>query len=201
MLGYDGIVATEHPDVAEFIETESAVHVVFRVDRDWAGEREAAVAETERKLGALRAFIASPAFRGRFGARTGVPRLRTPRQPPSVVVQLMTEAGVEVEAEDRPKAYPGERCVLCGRGGLWEDQVSMTERGWGCPSCFRAWSLQQDARLPRVGRLPGERRIPGWAWTLGLLVLLALCVYGAYWTLDRMNGMNQVIRSHLPSGQ
>jgi hypothetical protein len=194
-------VASEHPDAAEFIETESAVHVVFRVDRDWDGEREAAVAETERKMAGLRAFIASAPFHGRFGTRTGVLRMRTGRQPPSIVAHLMADAGVEIEAEDRPRADPGERCAFCGRSGLWEDQVSMTERGWACPSCFRAWSVQQDARLPRVGHLPGERRLPGWAWTMGLLLLLTLCVYGAYWTLDRMNGMNHVIRSHLPSGQ
>lgn len=186
------------PDATELVETDSAVHVVLRVDADWEREREAAVAELERKLAALRAYIASPAFRERFGARTGVLRLRTPTQPPSIVGHLLGDAGVEVEAEDRPRAEPGARCALCGRDGLWEDQISMTEGGWACPSCFRAWTLQQDARQPRVGSLPGERRLPGWAWTLGLALLLAVAGYGVYWTLDRLNGASQIIRSHMP---
>jgi hypothetical protein len=194
-------VAAAHPDAEELIETETAVHVVLRVAQDFAAEGEAAVAEVQRKLAALRQHIASPAFRARHGDRVAVLRLRTPTTPPSIVVHLLQEEGVELEAEDRPRAAPGERCALCGRTGLWEDQVSMTEEGWACPSCFRAWGLRQQRGGARGEPMAGARRVSSTVRTVGLLLFLLGCFILALWTLDGMHRANRLIRFHLPTGQ
>lgn len=201
MAGHPGPKSDPKSDLEELIETESAVHVVFRVDRPWDGDRRQAVAEAEAKIARLKEHMASRAFREAHGGKTGVLRMRTSTQPPAIVTQLMAERRVEVEAMDQPRAQPGERCVLCGREGLWEDQVSMVGQGWACTSCFHAWGLQQDARLPRFVRLPLGRLRSGKVIAAVVAVLLVLCAYGAYWTLDRAHRMNQVIRAHLPSGE
>lgn len=192
-----GVERAEVPDLQELVQTPTAVHLIFRVDRDWQGEREQAVAEAEDKVARLGAYLASPAFRQRHGKRTGVLRMRTPAQPPSIVIQVLQERGVEVEAEDRPRAEPGQRCDLCGREGLWEDQVTMTGQGWGCPSCARAWARQQEPPPRPPGRL--QRLMTGRTLSVALVLLLLLCLFGLYWTLDGMQHMNQVIRAHLPS--
>lgn len=181
----------------ERLETASAVHLIFRVDRDWEAERAEAVAEVEAQVEGLLEYARSPAFQQRHGARTGVLRLRTRSEPPTIVVQVLQERGVEVEVEDRPRPQPGQRCELCARTGFEETQVTMTGQGWACPSCARAWALQQAPPPRQPGRLE-QRLRSGKTLMVALVALLLLCLYGVYYTLSGMSHMNHVIRTHLP---
>lgn len=172
------------PDIEETVETDVGIHLVFRVALDWETEREQAVAQMERKVAALQEYAASPAYRERFGPRPAVLRMRTPRPPPSVVEVVMNEAGVEVEVMVRPVPEKEIRCAICGRHGLEEQKVLMTNHGWACPSCFRAWRIfgETQAQRPAAGERatrPLRRRLP----LVVALLVLALAVIGGYFKL------------------
>ena len=72
----------------------------------------------------------------------------------------------------------------------------MTEEGWACPSCFRAWRIRQEPQLAKPARrwprLPNKLVMP-----LALLIALLFVIWAIY-ELGRLNGMNSIIRQHMP---
>ncbi len=185
--------AKDPPEDPQTVETATAVHLLFCVAHDWESDRDAAVAELERKLAYLEQYAGSPGFRQRHGQRIGVVRMQAPRPLPSVVTQLMNERGIEVEVENAEHPEPGLRCAACGRRRLREDQVSMTENGWACPSCFRAWNLLQG-----VGRPPRRRllsRFSPWMRLALLAGLAILCLLALCHEVPRFLQMNDAIRT------
>lgn len=184
------------PEIAEVVTTDHAVHLIVAVRGDWAAEREATSAELERLIGAATAFAASPAFRERFGSRIAVIRAQSKSEPPSVVSHLMAEQGIELEDQSAPRPEGGERCHFCGREHLTEEQVSLTDEGSACPSCFRAWNVKNQPQLlekPRRLRIP-----PRLVWPLVALFSL-LFFAGLFYEFRRLNSMNSIIRQHMPT--
>ena len=205
----------ECPEIHSTVTTELGVHLILRIDKDWDADRQAAVAELERKTQAATAFAASPAFKARYGTRIGVLRVQSPSAAPSIVAHLLSEQGIELEllpsaagpqsadgsasSDTGPKesaAADAQDCSFCGRQHLPADKASITDSGWACPSCFQVWTLKTHPQLlskPRRLRLPPRLILP---LIIALAVLFAL---GAYYELRRLNNMNQVIRQHLPT--
>lgn len=198
----------ECPEVHAIVTTDLAVHLILRVELDWEAQREDAVAELEKKTRAATAFASSPAFKSRYGARIGVMRVQTTHPPPSIVAHLLSEQGIELEPPDltaqaaqvaaaasAPDAADRPSCSFCPRAGLAADRAMMTDHGWACPACFRAWTLKNE---PQLGQAPRRLRIPP-RFIVPLLVALAVVfAVFAYYELTRLNGMNQVIRQHMP---
>ena len=191
----------ECPEVHSVVTTEIGVHLVLLIEGDWEAQREAAVAELERKTQAATAFAAAPAFKARYGERIGVLRVQSRAQPPSIVAHLLSEQGIELEhlvpadGVESAAATEPERCSFCGRDRLPVEKALMTDSGWACPSCFRVWNLKNEPQLgqkPRSLRLPPRFIIP---LIVGLAVIFAVF---AYYELTRLNGMNQIIRQHMP---
>lgn len=188
----------ECPEIHALVTTDHAVHLILKVDPAWSSAREAAVAEVERKTQAATAFAASPAFKARYGSRIGVLRVQSAEPAPSIVAHLLTEQGVELEhlGADPPAAdAETQTCSFCGRAPLTTDQAEMTDSGWACPSCFRAWTIKNQPQLlvkPRRLRVPPRLVLP--------LILLAAALFAffLYSELRRLNSMNSVIRQHLP---
>lgn len=186
----------ECPEIQELVLTEHAVHLIVRVGGDWEAEREATSAELERLTGAATAFANSPAFRARYGSRIGVVRVQSQKAAPSVVSHLMAEQGIELEELTAEKPEAGERCHFCGREPLSVEQASLTDQGTACPSCFRAWTLQNQPQLmkkPRRFRIPPRLVLP-------LIAVLSLLFFaGLFYEFRRLNNMNSIIRQHLPT--
>ena len=197
----------ECPEIFETVTTPFAVHLILRVDARWSTQREAAVAEVEKKTQAATAFAASPEFKTRFGARIGVLRVQSSEPAPSIVAHLLTEQDVEIEelggelggklGTDGPSDAAAERltCSFCHRANLTSTQAAMTDSGWACPSCFRAWTIKSQPQLlkkPRNLRIPPRLVVP--------LIVLAAALFALflYSELRRLNSMNSVIRQHLP---
>jgi hypothetical protein len=40
-------------------------------------------------------------------------------------------------------------CVRCGKTGLGNDEISMSEDGWLCDPCFKAWDRAVAAKAPK----------------------------------------------------
>jgi hypothetical protein len=187
----------ECPEIQALVTTDLAVHLILRMDHDWDKDREAAVAEVEHKTQAATAFAASPAFKARFGARIGVLRVQSPTVAPSIVSHLLTEQGIELEHLGAPRPEPSDSptCSFCGRDHLSVDQAAMTDSGWACPACFRAWTIKTQPQL-----LHKERRLripPRLVLPLILLVAVLFAGWAAY-ELRRLSAMNTNIRLHLP---
>ncbi|MFO0577329.1 MAG: hypothetical protein U1A78_25260 [Polyangia bacterium] len=196
----------EVPAIESIVTTDHAIHLVVGVGGDWDGGREAAVAELEDKVGAAERFAVSPAFRARFGDRIGIPRAVLAREPPSVVRAVMDERGVELEVKGAAPAGD-RRCELCGRTGFAAEQLLLSDHGWACPSCARAWALHKEG-----GRVykpqPGLRDSEAHAGKLRtlrsrlilplLLALVAFFVVGALIQLNKLTRINNMIRLHLP---
>ncbi len=188
----------ECPELHAVVTTAIGVHLILLVEGDWETQREATVAELERKTQAATAFAAGPEFKARYGERIGVLRVQSPMQPPSIVAHLLEEQGIELEhlgAADGGEALEQQHCSFCGRDRLPVDKALMTDSGWACPSCFRVWNLKNEPQLgkkPRTLRLPPRFIIP---LIVGFAVLFAVF---AYYELTRLNGMNQIIRQHMP---
>ena len=186
----------ELPEVAAFVETDDAVHLVVRIEHDWDTSREAAVAEFERKCDAAEAYAGSAAFRARFGSRIGVVRAQSPRPAPSIVTHLLEQRGVEFEDLSAPAAEPGERCASCGRTGLRPEQAQMTDRGWACPACARAFWVRSQPRLAKPPRrLP---RLPLGVYMVLIAVTAILFVLFFYRQLQLLNHTSGIIRQHMP---
>ena len=182
-------------DIDDAITTEHAVHLVIRVRDGWDSAREELVAEVEARTRAATAYAASPAFKQRFGTRIGVVRVQSPSPAPSIVSHLLTEQGIELEDLSAEHPADGETCVFCNRQKLRSDEGGITDSGYACPSCLRAWSVKTQPdllRKPRSFRIP-----PRLFWPL-LIAAIALFAFGVYYELTRLNTMNRVIRMHVP---
>lgn len=191
----------ECPEIRAVVATDMAVHLILRVDLDWEARREEAVAELERKTQAATAFAASPGFKARYGSRIGVLRVQCQHAPPSIVAHLLAEQGIELE-DLRPAAPAGDTaaqdapsCSFCGRERLPADKALMTDSGWACPACHRAWTLKNQ---PQLGQTPRRLRIPPRLIFPMLLLFAVVFAVFAYYELTRLNGMNQTIRQHMP---
>lgn len=193
----------ECPEIHAVVATDLAVHLILRIDLDWERQREEAVAELERKTAAATAFAASPGFKARYGARIGVLRVQCQHAPPSIVEHLLTDQGIELEHLRPAPANPpvgepaaeAQSCSFCGRERLPPEKALMTDSGWACPACHRAWTLKTQ---PQLGHKPRRLRVPPRLIVPVLLVLAVVFAVFAYYELVRLNGMNQTIRQHLP---
>lgn len=192
-----GDLPAEVPGIVSVLLAPHAVHLVVAVDGDWEHSRIETVAEAEQRCEAAQAFADSEIFRTRYAGRIGVVRLLTKYPPPEIVHQVLTERGIEIEVAS--ESGRGDlTCALCKRRQLVEQQISMTDEGWACPSCFRAWlAHQESARRPRgqslLSKLSSKLIFPL------LLVVIALFVMGVLYELRRLNQVNNVIRQHLPT--
>lgn len=188
----------EHPEIHALVTTDHAVHLILLVEYSWTTAREAAVAEVERKSQVATTFAASPAFKARYGSRIGVLRVQSREPAPSIVAHLLTEQGIELEHLDAVSAEPEadrQSCSFCDRTRLTSEQAQMTDSGWACLACFRAWTIKNQPQLlvkPRHLRVPSRLVIP--------LIVLAAVLFASflYSELRRLNSMNNVIRQHLP---
>lgn len=182
--------------IVSMLRTKHAVHLVVSVDGDWDGARAETVAEAERYCDAAQAFADGDVFRTRYPGRVGVVRLLTKYAPPDIVSQVLTERGVEIEVTSASQQGDG-RCSYCHRDKLSDQQVSMTDEGWACPSCFRAWLLRQQSDKPRersiVSKLSSRLIFPL------LLVVVALFILGVLHELRRLNQASNIIRQHMPT--
>ncbi len=198
----------ECPEIHSTVTTDLGVHLIVRITKDWDPDRQAAVAELERKTQAVTAFAASPAFTARYGARIGVLRVQSPTAAPSIVAHLLSEQGIELEqlaaADDAAAASSptpaapdsdAATCSFCGRTRLPSEKATMTDSGWACPACFRIWSLKTQ---PQLGEKPRRLRFPPRLILPLIIAVAVLFVLGSYYELRRLNSMNQVIRQHLP---
>ena len=71
----------------------------------------------------------------------------------------------------------------------------MTDGGWACPSCLRAWTVEQQPELmrpPRQLSIPRKLLLP-----LAILVAALFCI-GTYLELRRLNRASNIIRMHMP---
>ncbi len=166
---------TEIDGIDEIVETPTAVQLVFHVRRDWLAEADDAVAEANRKADACRRFLLSPDFKARFGQKPGTLVLKATRQPPGDVLADMARLGADVIVGNLPVlgdgGQPTVSCGVCGRGGFLNHQMSMTERGLTCPTCFNAWSMRANAAAAAsANSLSGSS-------TLWWRVLIAVCVF------------------------
>lgn len=186
---------SECPEIADVVTTDHAVHLIVRVSGNWERTRDETVAEVERKTRAATAYAAAPEFAARFGKRIGVVRVQTPTPAPSIVLHLLTEQGIELEDISAERPESGPTCSFCGRERLSGEQAAITDSGWACPSCLRAWNVKAQPELlkkPRQFRVP-----PRLLWPL-VIFITALFVAGAYYELGRLNQMNRIIRQHVP---
>ena len=196
-LPSDSQLPSKVPGIAAVLVTQRAVHLVVAVAGDWEAARAETVAEAEQRCEAAQDFADSEAFRVRYSGRVGVVRLQTQHPPPEIVLQVLTERGVEIEVTSEPP-QGDKTCALCQRSHLTEQLVAMTDEGWACPSCFRAWLLlQEDRKKPRgeklLARLSSRLIYP----LLGVVV--ALFVLGVLYELRRLNQAHHIIRQHLPT--
>lgn len=175
---------------------DGCVHLIFRVRGDWEAQREACVHEAEERAAAAQAYAQSAAFRQRFPGRIGVVRMQTDEAVPSIVASVFAERGIEIEDLSAPVAEDGPRCSFCGRDKLTPDQAAMTDGGWSCPSCFRAWTLRTQ---PQLGRPARRIHIPPWLLWSTLVVLGLLFLYGVGNELRYLTHMNRIIRQHMPT--
>ena len=146
------------------------------------------------------------------GWRTGHPKLSLQFPPVAVLETIQpgrrrcgdepclrrprSERGVEIEVTSASQQGDG-RCSYCHRDKLSDQQVSMTDEGWACPSCFRAWLLRQQSDKPRersiVSKLSSRLIFPL------LLVVVALFILGVLHELRRLNQASNIIRQHMPT--
>ena len=187
----------EVPAIVSVRVTAQAVHLVVSVDGDWDLARSETVAEAEQRCESAQEFAESERFRNRYPGRVGVVRLVVKHAPPEIVREVLTERGVEIELLGE-SASGDKTCALCKREKLAENVVSMTDEGWACPSCFRAWLLHQE----QAGKPRSKSRLSMLSSRLIfplLLVVVALFVWGVLHELKRLNQAGNVIRQHLPT--
>jgi hypothetical protein len=187
---------TDCPELDALQENSACVHLLIRLRGDWAAQRPALVEAMEQRTHAALAYANSAAFRQRFGDRIGVVRVQTDGAVPSVVAAVFSERGVEIEDLSAARPSDGPTCGFCGRTQLSTEQATMTDEGWSCPSCFRAWNVKaqpQLAKPPRRFFIP-----PQILWPLLALVALLFLV-GVAIELRHLSHMNQIIRQHMPT--
>lgn len=186
---------SECQDIDALVSTEHAVHLIVKVSGDWDTGRDTVVADLERRTQAATAYAASLAFKTKFGPRIGVVRVQSPTPAPSIVEHLLNEQGIELEDLSAKAPDDGPTCGFCGREKLSSEQASMTDSGWACPSCLRAWNVKAQ---PELAKKPRQLRIPPrLIWPLVIFVMVVFAA-GLYYELGRLNRMNRVIRMHVP---
>lgn len=186
---------SECQDIDALVSTEHAVHMILKVSGDWDSDRDATVAELERRIKAATAYAESPAWKTRFATRIGVVRVQSPTPAPSIVAHLLNEQGIELEDLSIKGPDDGPTCGYCGREKLPHEQAAMTDSGWACPSCLRAWNVKAQ---PELAKKPRQLRIPPrfiWPIVIAVMVLFAV---GLFYELGHLNKMNRVIRMHVP---
>jgi hypothetical protein len=145
--------------IDEINETATEVQLAFYVRRDWLADADAVVEEARWKAQCARSFLVSPAFKQRFGMKPGSLMMKATRQPPADIMAEMARMGADVTVGGVPMvgsdALATASCAVCGRTGFASNQMSMTERGLTCPTCFGAWQMQQDQRAMSYGRSSG----------------------------------------------
>jgi hypothetical protein len=186
---------SECPDIDEVKTTDHAAHLIVRLKGDWTTAREATTAEVEHRTRAAADYARSPAFATRYSPRIGVVRVQSAEPAPSIVSHLLSEQGIELEVLSAERPADGPSCSFCGRERLNPEQASITDSGWACPSCLRAWNVKAQPELlkkPRQLRIP-----PQLLWPIIIFVTLLFGI-GVYYELGRLNKMNRIIRQHVP---
>jgi hypothetical protein len=186
---------SECQDIDAVVTTEHAVHLIVKVDGDWEAARDALSAEVERRTRAATTYARGPEFAARYGKRIGVVRVQSPTAVPSIVAHLLAEQGIEVENLSITGPEDGPTCGACGRQRLTPEQAAVTDSGWACPSCLRAWNVKVQ---PDLLKKPRQLRIPPRLWLPLIIIVIALFAAGVYYELGRLNKMNRVIRLHVP---
>ncbi len=182
--------------VDALVLTDHAVHLILRVSGNWESDRDRTVADLEQRIAEVCSFATSAVFRQRFGARIGVIRVQPQFVAPSIVVHLLTEQGIELEQPDAAHPEDGPSCVECPRQHLNAEQAAMTDHGWACPACFRAWNVRSHPQMlqkPRRWRIP-QRLL----WPLVIFVM-AFYAFVTFYKLQGLSNMNRVIRQHIPT--
>lgn len=189
-------VRSDCPAVDGLRKSDSCVHLIVHVRGDWEQGRSQRVEEAERRTQQAQTYARSPAFRQRFESRIGVVRMQTDGPVPSIVASVLAERGIEIEDLSVPPRADGPTCSFCGRSQLTEEQAAMTDSGWGCPSCFRAWSVKNQ---PQLDKPPRRIHIPARVlWPL-LVILGLLFLYAVGNELRYLTHMNRIIRQHIPT--
>lgn len=190
------VIASECPELDELRVSSGCVHLILHVRGDWDSGRSERVAEAERRTGAAARWAQSASFRRHYDRRIGVVRMQTDGPVPSIVASVFAENGIEIEDLSLPPASDGPTCAACGRVQLREEQAAMTDDGWNCPSCFRAWNVRAQ---PSLGK-PARRFFipPRVLWPM-LLLLGVLFIYFVGSELRYLSHMNHIIRAHMPT--
>ncbi|MBL9004827.1 MAG: hypothetical protein JNJ46_11305 [Myxococcales bacterium] len=188
--------ASDCPVLDALLPNDTSVHLIVHVRGDWGAQREARVREAEERTETALAYARSAAFRTRFPGRIGVVRMQTDGAVPSVVASVFAERGIEIEDVSAKAPEDGPRCAFCGRDKLLPEQAAMTDGGWSCPSCFRAWTLRTQPQLDTPRR---RIIIPPWLLWSALAVLGLLFLFAVGNELRYLTHMNRIIRQHIPS--
>ncbi len=190
------VVARECPELDELRVAAGCVHLILHVRGDWEAGRSERVAEAERRTQAAQTWARSASYRARYGRRIAVLRMQTDGAVPSIVASVFAESGIEIEDLSLPPAPDGPSCVSCGRTQLREDQAAMSDDGWCCPACLRAWNVRAQ---PSLAKPPRRLHIPARVlWPL-LLLLGVVFVYLVGNELRYLSHMNRIIRAHMPT--
>jgi len=182
--------------IASFLVTHHAVHLVVQVAGDWEAARDETVLETERLCIIADTFANSPAFATRFPNRVGVIRLMVQHAPPDVVKQVLFERGVDIELEGETRTGT-IACAFCQRTAFSDQQVSMTDQGWACPSCFRAWVKKTESARIKPKR-PLWKRLLGVLFYVSMMVFFGIFAYSVLHEFLTMHKASNNIRQHLP---
>ncbi len=171
-------MASDVEGIDEIIETPTAVQLVFHVRRDWLAEPDEAAQEMAWKSERCAAWLRSPEFKQRYGMKPGVLVMKAARQPPADVMTDAARLGCDVEVGRialAGEAAPSlSRCAVCGRDGFANPEMSVTERGLTCPTCFSSWVQAQDLRASRHGLGGGGFRV--WRVVIGFGIFFVLTV-------------------------
>lgn len=184
------------PALDALLPNDTCVHLLVYVQGDWDAQREQRVREAEARTNDAMAYAQSSTFRQRFPGRIGVVRMQTDEAVPSIVASVFAERGIEIEDLSAKAPEDGPRCSFCGRERLSAEQAAMTDSGWSCPSCFRAWTVRNQ---PQLGKPTRRIRVPPWLLWSTLVVLGLLFVFAVGNELRYLTHMNHIIRQHIPT--
>jgi hypothetical protein len=189
-------IKSECPELDDLRVAPGCVHLILHVRGDWEAGRGERVAEAERRTAAATRWAQSASFRSHFERRIGVLRMQTDGPVPSIVASVFAESGIEVEDLSLAPASDGPTCVSCGRSQLREEQAAMSDDGWNCPACLRAWNVRAQ---PSLGKPARRFFIPARVLYPLLLILGLLFIYAVGNELRYLSNMNRIIRAHMPN--
>lgn len=190
------VIARECPELDDLRVAPGCVHLILHVRGDWESGRSERVAEAERRTAAAARWAGSASFRSHYPGRLGVVRMQTDGPVPSIVASVFSESGIEVEDLSLPAADDGPTCVSCGRNRLREEQAAMTDDGWCCPACLRAWNVRAQ---PSLGKPARRLYIPPRVLWPFLIILGLGFLYAVGNELRYLSHMNRIIRAHMPN--